>query len=704
MGKYIFWILFLISLLSCSGRTTSLSDGGYDVVVYGGTAAGVVAAVTAAREGLKVALLEPGVHLGGMVSGGLGASDVSTGKIIGGYCQEFFSRIGKKYGSQGLILYFEPHVAEEVFSEWLAEAGVNVFLQQRIASVNKEGNRIASLQMEKGDVFAAKIFIDASYEGDILPRADVSYTWGREGGARYQEPLAGRQERSYFHQFDVPVSAYSSTGNLLPLVLGYDSGLPGTEDRKVQAYNFRLCLTDRKENQVAFHLPSGYDPGKYELLRRYLVQKGNSVRMRDLFIISPLPNGKFDINNLGPISTDFIGGSWEYPEANYQRRDQIREEHKRYIQGLLYYLGNDPAVPLSLREEVGRWGLAKDEFVDSGNWPHQLYVREARRMVGEYVMTQTDLQTITTKQDSIGMGGYSIDSHHVQRVVGSDGNVVNEGDVQVTVPPYEISYRSLVPKKIEVENLLVPVCMSASHIAYSSIRMEPQYMIMAHAAGEAAYLAIRNGVAVQDIDVAELQHRLLSRGQIISLRGYPMPTGSIIINNGADTTVSARVTLSLSSIAVGGTATSMQFSKDGLMWFELEPFSTTRTATLLPGDGVKTIFVRFIDKDGLMSPIYSDTVMLDTTAPSGAIIINNGDETTSSTAVSLNLTASDTGSAVVAMQLSKDGTTWFPWEPFSTTRQITLTGDFGRKAIYVRFRDAVSNVSPVYSATITYSP
>ncbi|MCL4217209.1 MAG: FAD-dependent oxidoreductase [Candidatus Hydrogenedentes bacterium] len=507
--------------LPAMAQTSAESE--YDVVVYGGTAGGAIAALSAAEEGLDVVLLEPRRHIGGMVSGGLGRTDYGNMHVIGGRSREFFERLGKHY-DEDISWFFEPHVAEDAFLNWLEEAGVKVVFEQRVATVDKEGNRILSIIMEDGKRYAARIFMDTSYEGDILPRAGITYTWGREGESAYGETLAGRIPYSDKHQFPFPVNPYDENGDLLPLIYTGDPGEVRQGDKKVQAYNFRICLSHRRENQAPFPRPEGYDPARYELLKRYLA-KADDLEMNDVMIVSPMPEEKTDVNNKGPISTDYIGGSWEYPEADYAGREAIWQDHINYVQGFFYFLANDPSVPAELQNEVNEWGLAKDEFTDTGHWPHQLYIREARRMVGEYVMKQQDLQDDRTKPDSIGMGSYNSDSHHVQRIVATETpdwsesavGALNEGDMQVPVQPYEIAYRALTPKRAECENLLVPVCASATHVAYSSIRMEPQYMIMGHAAGLAAALAIENNVAVQDIDVDALQARLREQKQVLSL-------------------------------------------------------------------------------------------------------------------------------------------------------------------------------------------
>ena len=499
----------------------------FDVVVYGGTAGGVLTAVTAAREGLKVALLEPGRHLGGMVSGGLGWTDYGRKEVIGGSSLEFFERVGRKYGRE-IEWHFEPHVAEAVFDDLVKETGVTVFLEHRLREKNgveKAGTQVSAIIMESGARFSATIFADASYEGDLMAQAGVSYTWGREAIAAFNESLAGVRDQTPLHQFRAAVSPYDASRRLLPEVMPRTTDPVGAADRRVQAYNFRLCMTRTDANRVPFTKPRGYDPHRYELLARYLPAfertLGRPLAINDVMKADLLQNGKTDTNNNGAFSTDYIGGSYEYPEGSYETRAKIRQAHIDYIQGFLYFLVTDPRVPAALASEMKTWGLCRDEFTDADHWPYQLYVREARRMVGEFVMSQQDIQTALTKADVIGMGSYNSDSHNVQRRPTADGeSVENEGDMQVKVVPYQIPYRVLLPRRAEATNLLVPVCFSATHVAYSTLRMEPQYMILGHAAGLAAKLAIDGKVAVQDIDVTALQRKLTAQRAVLAL---PMP-------------------------------------------------------------------------------------------------------------------------------------------------------------------------------------
>jgi hypothetical protein len=518
-------------LASIGGSAQTPATNQYDLVVYGGTAGGVITAVSAAREGLKVALLEPRTHLGGMVSGGLGWTDYGKKEVIGGYSLEFFERVGAKYG-EPIAWHFEPHVAEAVFKEMAEEAGVRVFYRHRLkerSGISKIGARLTQIVTENGIRFQAPMFADATYEGDLMAQAGVVYTVGREGIADYGESLAGVRDRTPFHQFmirrdprdpgsavPVHVSAYDERHRLLPEIAPGDKGSTGQADRKVQAYNFRMCLTDDPANQVPFPRPAGYRAERYALLARFLAAAtqaaGRPLTMRDVMSPDALErNRKLDVNNNGAFSTDYIGGSWAYPDADYKTRDRIWQAHVEYVAGFFYFLAHDAQVPRELQAEINRWGLARDEFLDTNHWPHQLYIREARRMKGEYVMSQKDIQTDRIKPDVIGMGSYNSDSHNIQRIANAEGFAENEGDMQVPVMPYQIPYRVMLPSRSQATNLLVPVAFSASHVAYSTLRMEPQYMIIGQAAGVAAAMAIKSAVPVQDVDARALTTKLRSQ-------------------------------------------------------------------------------------------------------------------------------------------------------------------------------------------------
>ncbi|MGH9664242.1 MAG: FAD-dependent oxidoreductase, partial [Bryobacteraceae bacterium] len=450
-------------------------------------------------------------------------------EVIGGYALEFYWRVGLKYDigrfAQDVAWFYEPHVGEQALLDMLRGAHVHLLLGQRLrehAGVVKRGARVEALITGNGSRYEARIFADCSYEGDLMAQSGVGYTWGRESEQEYGESLAGVRAESSGHRFLDKISAYSSGRHLLPEIYPGPKGTPGSGDRKVQAYNFRMILSSDLANQVAFPKPPGYDVKRYELLARVLAAEskrlGRSPVLNEVTLIAPIPNHKADFNNRGPFSTDYIGASWEYPVASYARREQIWQAHVDYTKGFFYFLAHDPRVPKPLQEEVNRWGLARDEFQDTANWPNQLYIREGRRMLGEFVMTQKDLQTDLTKPDPIGMGSYNSDSHNVQRVATPDGFVENEGDVEVGVHPYQIPYRVMLPKREETANLLVPVCLSASHVAYSSLRMEPQYMIIGQAAGVAAALAVREEKPVQDIDTLQLTEKLKQQGAVLEYR------------------------------------------------------------------------------------------------------------------------------------------------------------------------------------------
>jgi len=503
-----------------------LAQQSFDLVVYGGTAAGVMTAVSGARQGLETVLLEPRAHVGGMVSGGLSGTDVGRREVIGGLALEFYYLAGRHYELerhlQEIAWMPEPKVAEAIFRRMLREAGVTLLEHHRLrekTGVRKTGARIEEIVMENGARFQGRIFADTSYEGDLMAQAGVSYTFGRESTAQYGESLAGVRAVTPSHQFAVDIPARGKNGNLLPEISPEPRGEPGSGDKRIQAYNFRVVATNVAENRVPWPKPENYDPARYELLALYLNALtgylGRPLDINEVNLLRVIPNGKADWNNRGPFSTDYIGKNYEYPDGDYATRERIRKEHEDYQKGFYYFLATDPRVPKPLQEQMNQWGLARDEFADTGHWPHQLYVREARRMTGDFVMTQKDLQTDLRKPDVIGMGSYNSDSHNVQRFVNDRGFVENEGDVQVPVKPYQIPYRVMTPKRTEAENLLVPVCFSASHVAYSSVRMEPQYMILGHAAGIAAALAAASGAAVQDVDIAELQRRLLAEGAVI---------------------------------------------------------------------------------------------------------------------------------------------------------------------------------------------
>lgn len=534
----------LTTAFACGSPPKKSTDGDdyFDIVVYGGTSGGVIAAVQAAAEGKSVVLIEPGSHLGGLTSGGLGATDIGNKGAIGGLSRDFYRRIANHYRKDETWIYeskdeynskrgydeeaelmwtFEPGVAEKIMNDFVREANVPVFLGERLdlaGGVKKEGSRIVSLRCESGREFHGGMFIDASYEGDLMALAGVSYTVGRESNSAYGETLNGVQTaNAIYHTFELPVSPYviadDPNSGLLP---GIDPNGPGEEgegDNRVQAYCFRMCLTDAPENRIAFTKPAGYDSLVFEPLFRYF-EAGYDDDLP--WLPTLMPNRKTDTNNRKGFSTDFIGENYAYPEADYATREKIIAAHLEYQQGLMWSLAYHPRVPEDVREAISRWGLAADEFTDNGNWPHQIYVREARRMVSDYVMTQLNCQGGELADDPVGLAAYTMDSHNVQRYVTADGWLKNEGDVEVGgFEPYPISYRSIVPQKDECTNLIVPVCLSASHIAFGSIRMEPVFMVLGQSAASAACQALDKELAIQDIDYGQLREKLLADGQYL---------------------------------------------------------------------------------------------------------------------------------------------------------------------------------------------
>ena len=484
--------------------------------------------------GKKVVLTEFGKHIGGLTSGGLGWTDIGNKAAIGGFAHDFYKRLGKHYG-KAEAWTFEPSVAEKKLREVLKENSVPVYMEQRLATVKKDGTRITEITMEDGNVFRAKMFIDATYEGDLMAKAGVKYMIGRESNERFGETLNGIRAKTPHHQFLVAVDPYvkpgDSSSGLLPFVQDIPFGEPGAGDNAVQAYNYRLCFTKNPENKKPIEPPANYDPKQYELLGRYfeaLKAAGKDVTIKNFLKIDMVTPEKTDINNNGGFSTDFIGANYNYPEADYATREKIWKEHENYIRGFLTFLATDSRVPEKIRTEMQQWGLPKDEFPTTGGWPHALYVREVRRMLGEYVMAEKNCRWEEKVEDPVGLGAYNMDSHNCRRLV-RDGKVENEGDVQVRVKgPYGVSYRSIVPKSAECENLLVPVALSATHIAYGSIRMEPVFMILGQSAATAATFALDDKVSVQKVEYAKLRARLLADNQVLAWdpalsKGAPAP-------------------------------------------------------------------------------------------------------------------------------------------------------------------------------------
>lgn len=534
-----------------------------DVVIYGGTSAAVIAAVQVKKMGRSAIIVCPDQHLGGLTSGGLGWTDTGNKEVIGGLARDFYHRVYLKYqdddawkwqtresygnrgqgnkaidGENRTQWIFEPHVAEEVFDDYVNEFQIPVHRDKWLNRKNgvrvRDGN-IESITMLDGSTYRGKVFLDATYEGDLLAAAGVPYHVGRESQSTYGETWNGVQTGVLHHKHHFgdlpPISPYRIKGDassgVLPRISADPPGEKGSGDKRVQAYCFRMCLTNHPENRVPFAKPDGYDPAQYELLAR-IYEAGWDQTFNKF---DPIPNRKTDTNNHGPLSTDNIGFNYDYPEASYQRRREIIREHETYQKGWLYFHVSDPRVPESIREKMKTWGLAADEFTDNGNWPHQIYVREARRMKGEFVMTENELQKRRPTPKPVGMGSYTIDSHNVQRYITPEGYVQNEGDIGVsTYGPYQISYDSLVPKQDDLRNLLVPVCVSSSHIAFGSIRMEPVFMILGQSAATGAVMAIESGSSVQGVPYEMLNKRLIADGQVLEYVGKTASKAGMPLN------------------------------------------------------------------------------------------------------------------------------------------------------------------------------
>lgn len=533
----------LLCLAALPGRLAA-SEPTYDLVVYGGNAAGVAAAVQAARLGASVVLLEPGPALGGLTAGGLGATDVGDKRMVGGLAREFYRRIHEHYARPAAwrhetradylprhplnvteatrqFWFFEPHVASRVLDDLLREARVPVHLRaplDRGRGVAREGTRITALTLRDGRTFRGRTFLDATYEGDLMAAAGVSYALGREANREYGESLNGIRLTS--PEATAGIDPYVRPGDpasgLLPRIAPRPPGAEGAADPGVQAYNFRVCLTDVPVNRVPIARPERYDPRDYELLLRSLRGQA-ALPGHALFTLSPMPNRKTDTNNRGHFSTDYVGRSRGWAEASDEERAQLWQEHRDYTQGLFWFLAHDPRVPEATRRAAGRWGLARDEFAATGHWPFQLYVREARRLRGEYVVTEHDARRKTTVPDPVAFASYALDSHAVGHCLDAEGRLRIEGAFFENIRAFPLSYRALLPRRTESVNLLVPVCLSATHAAYGSIRMEPVFIMLGQAAATAAVLAQRAGVAPQDLPYAALRDRLQQDGAVLAV-------------------------------------------------------------------------------------------------------------------------------------------------------------------------------------------
>mgnify|MGYP002407398692 FL=1 len=558
-------ILFLLLVVYVSNAQESNKE--YDVVIYGATSSGISAAIQCSRRSKTVLLIEPTNRIGGLTTGGLGATDIGNKNAIGGISREFYQNIKSYYSDplhwkwqdkrtysesrnnkdgEDAMWTFEPSVALQVYKEMMANESIDLVYNKRLLrdkGVKKEGTSIVEIEMESGEVYKGKMFIDATYEGDLMAAAGVSYTIGREPNKLYGETLNGVQldkinttigkkisHNALHHNFISRVDPYVIKGNpesgLLPYISRDPPGIDGEGDNKIQAYCFRMTLTDHPENRIPFEKPENYNELSYELLfRNYEAAEGPIEEMYSYgdplvpWINTPMPNRKTDTNNQKGFSTDFIGQNYTYPEASYDEREKIVKEHLSYQKGLMWTLAYHPRIPEKVKNVVSQWGTCRDEYTENGdNWTRQLYIREARRMISDYVMTQKNCEGIEVAEDPVAMAGYGMDSHHVQRYVDVNGFVQNEGNVEARgYPPYPISYRSIIPRRSECSNLLVPVCLSASHIAFGSLRMEPVFMILGQSAALAAVNAIDNNVDIQDVKYPELLKALLENKQIITL-------------------------------------------------------------------------------------------------------------------------------------------------------------------------------------------
>lgn len=539
-------LVMVILLFTCCQSRQGKEIYRADVIVYGGTSAAVAAAVQASRMGKFVILVSPDKHLGGLSSSGLGFTDTGNKTVIGGIAREFYQLIYRHYqspeswkwqkqseygnvgqgnpaidGENRTMWIFEPHAAEEAFENLISHPKIDVHRDEwlnRENGIEKKNGAVISIKTISGKTYFGKVFIDATYEGDLMASAGVKYTVGRESGDTYKEQFNGVQKEVFHHDhhFKVPVDPYKIPGDpssgLLPRITPETPGENGTADKKIQAYCYRLCMTKLPENRIPITKPEGYDSTQYELLGRVSEKGWNEFFNK----YDPIPNLKTDVNNHGPVGFDNIGMNWDYPEASYERRREILKEHELYQKGLLYFITTDRRIPAGVREIMKQWGLAKDEFKDNGNWPYNIYVRESRRMIGEYVMTENEVLGKTKVPQPIGMGSYAMDSHNVQRYVTTEGYAQNEGDIGVTPQqPYQIDLGSVIPNREDCTNILVPVCVSCSHIAFGSIRMEPVFMILGQSSGIIASMAIDSDKSIQDLNYNDIKTKLEASGQIL---------------------------------------------------------------------------------------------------------------------------------------------------------------------------------------------
>ncbi|MBJ2175958.1 FAD-dependent oxidoreductase [Aureibaculum sp. A20] len=540
--------ILMIGCLLLTGCTPKEDSKNYDadVVIYGGTSAAITTAVQLKRMGKTVLIVCPEKHIGGLSTSGLGFTDLGNKSVIGGISKEFYQSVynhyqdekawnwqpRNEYGNEGqgttaiddstkTMWTFEPHVAEKIFEDMVKKYNIEILRDKwldREKGVEMKDGKIVSITMLDGEKYTAKVFVDGTYEGDLMAAAGVNYHVGREANSVYNEEWNGVQKEIFHHSHnfaDRKISPYiiegDSTSGVLPFISADPPGEQGQGDNKVQAYNYRLCTTNAEGNVVAFEKPENYNPADYELLRR--VFKSGRYSM---FGGGKIPNHKRDVNNVGPFSSDNIGMNYDYPEATYEKRKEILAQHISYHKGLLYFWGHDESVPQEHKDNINKWGLAKDEFVDNNHWPYQIYVREARRMIGEFIMTENEILGKSGVTQPIGMGSYTMDSHNVQRYITKDGYAQNEGDLGVDAEePYQIHLGTILPKKEECKNLIVPCAVSSSHIAYGSIRMEPVFMILGQSAGTLAGLAIESGNDIHEVSYDKLKEKLIVDQQVL---------------------------------------------------------------------------------------------------------------------------------------------------------------------------------------------
>ncbi|WP_405607895.1 FAD-dependent oxidoreductase [Polaribacter sp. Asnod1-A03] len=541
--KIIFCCVFIINC------TSTKEDFDADVIIYGGTSAAITTAVQLKRMNKTVLIVCPEKHIGGLSSSGLGFTDLGNKEVIGGISKEFYQSVYQhyqdekswnrqarnEYGNEGqgttaiddelkTMWTFEPHVAEEIFENMVKDHDITIIREKwldREHGVEVKDGKIVSITMLTGEKYKGKVFVDGTYEGDLMAAAGINYHVGREANSVYNEQWNGVQKGVFHHSHnfsDRKISPYiipgDSTSGVLPYISTAPPGEQGSGDKRVQAYNYRLCTTNAEGNIVPFEKPADYDPAQYELLRRVFLSGRYSM-----FGGGKIPNKKRDVNNVGPFNSDNIGMNYEYPEASYEKRKEILEQHISYHKGLLYFWGHDESVPERFKKSISKWGLAKDEFKDNNHWPYQIYVREARRMLGDFVMTENEILGRNEVLKPIGMGSYTMDSHNVQRYITEEGYVENEGDLGVDADePYSIHLGTILPKQEECKNLIVPLAVSSSHIAFGSIRMEPVFMILGQSAGTIAGLAIENDINIHEVTYEELKKKLIEDEQVLEYK------------------------------------------------------------------------------------------------------------------------------------------------------------------------------------------